>query len=105
MWYVYILECESGALYTGVATDVLRRFKEHRRHTAHYTSYNPPLRIVYTEPCSSRSAACQREARIKGWTRAEKLALVSSHRAVLKRREADRPQAIGTSEGSPLVRS
>ena len=48
-WYVYILECKSGTLYTGITTDVERRFQEHLEKSARYTSYNPPVRVVYRE--------------------------------------------------------
>ncbi len=76
-WYVYMLECRNGALYTGITTDVARRFEEHRRKRARYTSYNPPTRIVYREQFRTQSAALKREARIKRWTRARKLALIA----------------------------
>jgi putative endonuclease len=72
MWYVYILECQDGSLYTGVTTDLKRRLKEHRAKTTHYTSYNPPVRIVYTESFLQKGAAFKREAQIKGWSRAKK---------------------------------
>ncbi len=72
-WFVYLLECKGHSLYTGVTNDVMRRFGEHQQRTAHYTSYNPPLRIAYAEPCSTKSEALRREAQIKGWTRRRKL--------------------------------
>ena len=85
MWYVYILECADQSLYTGTTTDLKRRFKEHHAHTTHYTSYNPPHQVVYTESFSAKSAALKREAQIKGWTRKKKLALISGDLASLKR--------------------
>ncbi len=78
MWYVYILECRNRSLYTGVAKDVKSRFRAHLNKTAHYTSYNPPKKIVYTEPFRSKSRAFKREARIKKLTRQKKLALIRS---------------------------
>ena len=82
VWYVYILECRTGTLYTGVTTDVARRFEEHRRKRARYTSYNPPIRIVHRERFRTRSSALKREAYIKRQTRAQKLALIASARRV-----------------------
>jgi peptidylprolyl isomerase len=76
-WHTYILECNNGSLYTGVTTDLDRRFKEHCAKTAHYTSYNPPKKIVYQELFPSRSEALKREAQIKKLTRKKKLALIA----------------------------
>ncbi len=77
-WYVYILLCKGNFLYTGITTDVKRRFKEHRNKSAKFTSYNPPLRMVYTEKAANRSAASKRESGIKKLTKKAKLALVAS---------------------------
>lgn len=84
MWYVYILECQDGSLYTGVTTDLDRRFKEHQKNTTHYTGYNPPVRILYTEPFTDRSQALKRESQIQGWTRRKKLALIQGNLEALK---------------------
>lgn len=84
MWHVYILECKDGSLYTGVTTDIKRRFKEHHAKTTHYTSYNPPKQIVYTERLPSKPKALKREAQIKSWTRKKKLALIAGDRTCLK---------------------
>ena len=76
MWYVYILECKNKSLYTGITTDLERRFNEHKEKSARYTSYNPPLRILYKETASTRSKALKREALIKSWPRKKKLELI-----------------------------
>lgn len=78
MWYLYILECKNRTLYTGVTTDVERRFKDHLCKKAKYTSYNPPVKIVHREAFDSKSAAFKREAQIKSWTRKKKLVLIGS---------------------------
>lgn len=76
MYYVYMLECADGSLYTGIATDVDRRFAEHvAGKGARYTRAHKPLRIVYTEAHSDRSAASKREAAIKKLSAAEKRSL------------------------------
>ncbi len=77
MYFVYILECADGSLYTGVTTDVARRFAEHAAGTgARYTRAHGAERIVYTEACADRGAAQKREAAIKRLSRGEKLELM-----------------------------
>jgi len=77
-YYVYILECKNKALYTGITIDIQRRLKEHQTgRGGHYTSYNPGVKIRYFEKHPNRSAALKREAQIKKWSRAEKLALIN----------------------------
>jgi putative endonuclease len=79
MYFLYILECKDGSLYTGITTDVERRFEEHRSNRgAHYTSARKPVRVVYTEEYPDRSSALKREAEIKSWTRQKKMALIES---------------------------
>ena len=78
MWHVYILLCKGNFLYTGITTDVKRRFKEHQNKSAKFTSYNPPLRVVYTENFRSRSRALKREAEIKSLEKKAKLALIAT---------------------------
>jgi putative endonuclease len=83
-WFVYVIETECGALYTGITTDVERRFLEHQgakdgnRQGAKYFRGRSPRRIVYTEACEGRSAASKREYEIKAMSRRQKLALISS---------------------------
>jgi len=77
MYFVYIIECRDQSLYTGITTDVARRFDEHRRGVgARYTAARGATKVVYIEECESRSAALKREANIKSLSRAQKLALV-----------------------------
>lgn len=76
MYFVYLLECKDKSLYTGITTDVVRRFAEHKSGVgAHYTHAKKARRIVYTEEYPNRSAASKREAEIKSWRREKKLAL------------------------------
>jgi putative endonuclease len=77
MYFVYLLLCEDGTIYTGITTDVDRRFKEHQSGKAsHYTHAKKAVRILYTEEQPDRSSALKREAEIKGWPREKKLALI-----------------------------
>lgn len=78
-WHVYILRCADDTLYTGVATDVVRRVEEHNGSPkgAKYTKSRRPLALVHAETFPTRSAACAREAAIKKLSRDEKLRLFS----------------------------
>ncbi len=79
MYYVYILECADGTLYTGITTDLARRLKEHQDGTAsRYTRAHGARRMAYSERAKDRSAASKREAALKRLTRAEKRALVAA---------------------------
>ena len=63
-WFVYILRCGDGTLYTGIATDTERRLAEHRAGLgAKYTRGRGPLTLVYRERCPDRSAALRRAVR------------------------------------------
>jgi putative endonuclease len=84
MWHVYILECKNKLLYTGTTNDVERRFREHLKKTSHYTGYNPPSKILYTESFPTKTQALKRERQIKGWTRRKKLALIAGGLDLLK---------------------
>ena len=75
-WYVYMLRCADGSLYTGIAADVERRFEEHKSgRGAKYTRSHLPLAVVYREKFSDKGAALRREAAIKKLLRAQKLKL------------------------------
>lgn len=88
-WTVYIIETEQSTLYTGITTDVERRFQEHldmfngKRSAkgAKYFRRAKPLKIVYAETCANRSEATKREAAIKRMTKAKKVALIADHPA------------------------
>ena len=76
MYFVYLLECKDGTLYTGITTNVERRFAEHKsRKGGHYTSAKEAVKIVHTERYPDRSSALRRESEIKSWRRVKKLAL------------------------------
>jgi putative endonuclease len=65
-WFVYLLECENGKIYTGITTDVTRRFDEHLKGTgAKFTRSNPPLQILAFKPVTSRSEASSIEYHVK----------------------------------------
>lgn len=77
MYFLYILECADGSLYTGITTDVERRFAEHKSgEGGNYTRSRAVARMAYTEKYSDRSAASKREAQIKRWPREKKILLI-----------------------------
>ncbi len=79
-WFVYILLCGDGTLYTGSTDNVERRATVHNEGKgAKYTRSRLPVRVVYREECADRSTALRREAAIKRLTRAEKLALLAKN--------------------------
>lgn len=74
MWYVYILQCADGTLYTGITTDVNRRLNEHNSGKgAKYTRTRLPVMIVAVSEAGSRSEASKEEYRIKQLTREQKI--------------------------------
>lgn len=76
-WHVYIVACRDGSLYVGISTDVARRVETHNSGKgAAYTRSRLPVTLVYSEKMKSESGARKREAEIKKWKRADKLALV-----------------------------
>ena len=80
-WFVYILKCADGTLYTGVTIDVVRRVTEHNgeggpQKGAKYTKVRRPVALVYHEPHPDRSSAGIREAAIKKLSRPAKQALI-----------------------------
>lgn len=66
-WFVYLVRCRDGSLYTGITTDIERRIKEHNdgAAAAAYTRSRRPVTLVYHERVKNRSVAAKREAEIK----------------------------------------
>ena len=76
-WYVYLLRCGDGTLYTGITDDVERRLATHRAGKgAKYTRGRGPLELVYTEEWPDKSAAMKREYAIKRLKREDKECLI-----------------------------
>jgi putative endonuclease len=77
-WFVYVVRCRDGSLYTGISTDVAARVAVHNDgRGARYTRSRRPVELVHVERKRSRSTALRRELAIKALSRDEKLALVS----------------------------
>ena len=76
-FYVYLLRCADGTLYTGYTDDPVRRTKIHNAGKgAKYTRARLPVELVYQEACADKSAALRREYEIKRLTRVQKLKLI-----------------------------
>jgi len=72
-WFVYILECENGKLYTGITVDLARRFDQHASgRGATFTRINKPRRLLAVKPCVDRSEASRLEASVKRLSRPKK---------------------------------
>ena len=83
LWYVYILRCGDGTLYTGITDDIPRRLAAHRAGKgAKYTRGRGPLELVYQEQVPDKSAALRREAAIKRLRRGEKERLSESAKSL-----------------------
>ena len=77
-WQVYLILCSDNSLYTGITTDIDRRFRQHAAGTgAKYFRGRQPLQVVYLENGHSRSSAASREVQIKNMSRAEKMKLAA----------------------------
>ena len=82
MYYLYIVSCSDGSLYTGITTDIERRLCEHNLSTlgAKYTSSRRHVKLVFSKRFRSRSNASKAEAKIKKLSRIEKLKLIADYK-------------------------
>ena len=73
-WWVYMIACRGGKIYTGTALDPEARFRAHRDGKgAAFTRANPPMALLRSVPFESRSEACRTEAELKKLPRGKKL--------------------------------
>ena len=76
-YYVYMVRCSDGSLYTGSTNNLPARIEKHNRgEGARYTRGRRPVTLVYSESAASKSDALKREIQIKKMTRADKLSLI-----------------------------
>ena len=80
-WFVYIIEAENGHFYTGITTDLERRFNQHqnRQGGARFFHTSSAKQMVYKEPHPDRSSASKREAAIKKLSRKAKIELIAAY--------------------------
>ncbi len=77
MWWVYIVECKDGSLYTGISNDVERRVNNHNNKVgAKSLRGKVPVKLVYREEHNNKVSAAKREREIKGWRREKKIELI-----------------------------
>jgi len=76
-WQVYIILCSDNSLYTGITTDIERRFRQHAEGKgAKYFRGRQPVRVVLLESGHTRSSAGTREAQVKSFSHAAKMQLI-----------------------------
>jgi putative endonuclease len=74
-WFLYVIRCKGGSLYTGITTDVQRRIKEHQSSDgkgAKYLRGKAPVKLIFRKKIGSRRAALMMENRVKKLTKAKK---------------------------------
>ncbi|PKK82289.1 MAG: hypothetical protein CVT49_14550 [candidate division Zixibacteria bacterium HGW-Zixibacteria-1] len=77
MWYLYILKCNDGSLYTGVTINIPNRIEKHNAGKgAKYTRSHRPVELVYYEEYETESEARKRERELKGLRRKKKEQLI-----------------------------
>src|ERR1700694_3941351 len=85
-WYVYLILCRSGAIYTGIARNVAVRYARHIAGTgARYTRANPPRRLLVKFACLNQSEASRMEAAIKKLAATDKRKLVEKTSATVRK--------------------
>ena len=90
-WFLYLIECRDGSIYTGITVDVATRYDAHAAGKgARYTRSHPPQALLAVFEYADRSAAAKAEYAIKQWSPAEKRAL-RARRAPGAKRSAVRP--------------
>ncbi|MFX1684291.1 GIY-YIG nuclease family protein [Paraburkholderia sp. A1RO-5L] len=82
-WFLYLLECADGSVYTGIAVDVQARFAQHANGTgARYTRSRKPVRVLAQFELADRASALRAEYRVKRLTPREKRALAAGERTL-----------------------
>ena len=103
-FWCYIVACADKALYTGHSDDLERRIAQHQQgyFETCYTFKRRPVTLIWCQEFETRIAALEAERKIKGWTRAKKLALASHSDPSLRsgRTEIEKPVRPERSEGS-----
>ncbi len=93
-WYLYLIRCHDGSLYTGITTDVARRFAEHQgRVGARYLRGRGPLVLVFQKKIGNRSLALGVESKVKKLSKVSKEELLRANAGIneIARRVRSRP--------------
>lgn len=79
-WLVYMILCSDDSLYTGITTDIERRFDQHKNNKgAKYFYGRKPEKIVFIEKGHNRSTASKREYELKRYSKLKKLAIIDNY--------------------------
>ena len=99
MWFVYIIKCIDGSLYTGATNNLVKRFAAHKSGKGgRYTRSHAPEKIVFFEKHASKIKALRREREIKDWTHQEKIKFLKSQNK--SPRQARRGSSVGRAQDS-----
>lgn len=97
-FWTYMLHCRGGYLYVGHTDDLTRRIAEHRAgHYPGFTADHLPVEVVWSNEFPTRDEAKAAEKKLKGWSRAKKLALI--------RNDWGRISALAKKKNSPSTSS
>ena len=95
MYFVYLLRCADGSIYTGITTDVARRLAEHKAGSAsRYTRARGARKILWSERHKNRSTATKREAQIKKLSRKAKLGLIKQTKPLTTQKSLKRKKSV-----------
>jgi len=76
MWYLYLIRCGDGTIYTGISPDPEKRLKKHTSgRGAKYTSTRLPLELIFVMPVGTRSEATKLELKVKRLSHQQKIAM------------------------------
>ncbi|MCX7172899.1 MAG: GIY-YIG nuclease family protein [Proteobacteria bacterium] len=79
-WYLYMIECEDGSIYTGITLDVATRYAAHvSGKGARYTRSHPPRRLLFSREYADKSSALKAECEMKRLTAGEKRTFCVQH--------------------------
>lgn len=103
-FFLYILECADGSLYIGHTDDLDRRMEQHDQgNGSSYTATRRPVKLIHTEAFETRYEALTMERKLKGWSRAKKLAYVAGDwgkvSALAKGKHRHQREGLGVSAG------
>jgi putative endonuclease len=91
-WFLYVIECRDGSLYTGIAIDPEARFTAHLAGKgARYTRSHPPLRLIASMPYPDRSSASKAEYKLKQLPASEKLRVARGEASLPLEEETNPP--------------
>jgi len=77
MWFTYIIQCKDNSFYTGITSDLQRRFQEHKEGKGgKYTSSHKVLKLMFSESFTTKGEALKREIQLKGWSHQKKENLI-----------------------------